>query len=94
MSILLWIIAHLVFLIFFSGVELGLLQVCLAFYEGKEPTVADALKNLELGPKFLAGQVFYLSLVAISLPLFRPATIPRGGFNDEVGWAGRPTSDG
>jgi hypothetical protein len=68
-GILLWTIAHLVFLIVFAGVELGILHVCLAFHEGKEPTFADAFKNLELGPKFLAGQVLYILLVAIGLPL-------------------------
>lgn len=68
-GILLWIIAHFSFLIFFAGVELGILQICLAFYEGKDPTYADAFKYLKLGPKFLAGQVLYISLVAIGLPL-------------------------
>lgn len=45
MSILWWIIAHLVFFIFFSGVELGLLQVCLAFYEGKERQLQMPLRT-------------------------------------------------
>jgi len=66
-GILLWIIAHLLFLTFFAGVELGFLQICLAFYKGQERTFADAFKHLASGPKFLACQMFYILLVVIGL---------------------------
>src|SRR5215472_6134904 len=68
-GIVLWSIAHLAFLIFFAGMELGFLQICLALYDGKEPKFADAFKHLALGPKFLAGQILYLLMVAIGLLL-------------------------
>jgi len=68
-GIVLWSIAHLAFLIFFAGMELGFLQICLALCDGKEPKFADAFKHLALGPKFLAGQILYLLIVAIALLL-------------------------
>jgi hypothetical protein len=68
-GILLWAAMHLAFLIFVAGVEVGFLQICLALYDGAEPTFADTFTSLALGPKFLAGQVLYLLMVVIGLPL-------------------------
>ncbi len=68
-GILLWIAAHLAFLIFFAGMEVGLLRICLALAERKEPVFADAFQHLALGPAFLAGQIFYLFLVGVGLAL-------------------------
>jgi hypothetical protein len=68
-GILLWIGMHLAFLIFVAGLEVGLLQVCLALYDGEEPTFADSFAHLALGPKFLAGQTLYLLAALIGLLL-------------------------
>ena len=68
-GILLWSIAHLAFLIFFAGMELGFFHICIALYDRRDPTFADTFKHLTLGPKFLAGQMLYLLMVAIGLLL-------------------------
>lgn len=68
-GIVLWAVMHLAFLIFFAGVELGLLQICRALRDGKVPTFADTFAHLPLGPKFLAAQILYLLTVAIGLLL-------------------------
>lgn len=69
-GILVWAVAHLAFLIFFAGLEVGFLQICLALYDGGEPTFADAFRRLAWGPKFLAGQMLYLLMVVVGLVLF------------------------
>lgn len=68
-GILLWTVMHLAFLIFFAGVELGLLQMCRALSDGKVPAFADTFAHLPLGPKFLAAQILYLLMVVIGLLL-------------------------
>src|ERR1700674_2994225 len=68
-GILLWAVVHLAFLIFVAGIEVGFLQICLALYDGGEPTFADTFTPLALGPKFLAGQMLYLLMVVIGLLL-------------------------
>lgn len=68
-GILLWVVMHLVFLIFVAGMEVGLIQVCLALYDGEEPTFADSFTHLALGPKFLIGQTLYLLAVLVGLLL-------------------------
>ncbi len=68
-GILLWAAVHVAFLIFAAGVEVGFLQICLALCDGGKPTYADAFTQLTLGPKFLAGQILYLLMVALGLLL-------------------------
>jgi hypothetical protein len=68
-GILLWVAMHLIFLSFLAGVELGFLQISLALCDGKEPTFADAFKQLALGPKFLVGQIIYLLISALGFLL-------------------------
>jgi uncharacterized membrane protein len=68
-GILLWAAAHLAFLVFVAGLEVGFLQICLALGDGREPTFADTFTHLALGPKFLAGQILYLFMVVIGLLL-------------------------
>jgi hypothetical protein len=68
-GILLWAAAHVAFLIFAAGVEVGFLQICLALCDGRKPTFADAFTQLTLGPKFLAGQMLYLLMIVIGLLL-------------------------
>lgn len=69
LGIVLWAAAHLAFLVFVAGLEIGFLQICLALCDGREPTFADIFRHLALGPKFLAGQILYLLVVVIGLPL-------------------------
>jgi len=68
-GILLWAVMHLAFLIFVAGIEAGFLHICLVLWDGGEPTFADTFTRLPLGPKFLAGQILYLSMVVIGLLL-------------------------
>jgi hypothetical protein len=68
-GILLWTIAHIAFLVFFSGLELGFLQICLDYCDGRNPTYSDVFRRLGLGPKFLAGQLVYLLMVGMGLVL-------------------------
>lgn len=68
-GILLWAVMHLAFLIFAAGMEVSFLQICLALYDGGESRFADTFTHLALGPKFLAGQILYLSMVVIGLLL-------------------------
>lgn len=69
LGIVVWAVAHLAFLIFFAGIEVGFLQIGLALYDGGEPTFADTFRHLALGPKFLAGQTIYLLMVLVGLAL-------------------------
>jgi hypothetical protein len=68
-GILLWAVMHLAFLIFFAGVELGLIQICRALSDGKAPAFAETFAYLPLGAKFLAAQILYVLMVAIGLLL-------------------------
>jgi len=68
-GILLWTVAHLVFLLLFASVEIGFLQTCLRLYDGREPKTVDAFAHWWLGLKFLAGQILFLLVVAIGLLL-------------------------
>jgi len=68
-GIFLWAVAHLAFLVFVAGIEVGFLRLCLALQNGGEPTFADTFTHLAMGPKFFAGQMLYLLMVAIGLLL-------------------------
>jgi hypothetical protein len=68
-GILLWTLAHLAFLIFFAGMEVGLIKIGFALYNGEEPTYSDMFTHLTLGPTFLAGQLLYLLIVVVGLVL-------------------------
>ncbi len=68
-GILLWIVAHLSFLMFLATVEIGFFQICLALYDGKEAELADAFPHWSLGLKFLVGQIVFLLMVLIGLVL-------------------------
>jgi hypothetical protein len=69
-GITLWLAVHLVFLSFVAGVELGVLRVSLALYDGKEPLFADTFKQPAMGPRFLAGQAIYFLISTVGLLLF------------------------
>jgi hypothetical protein len=71
-GLFLWALAHVAFFIFVAGIEVGFLRICLALYDGGEPTFADLFAHLALGPKLLVGQVLYLLMVVIGLHLVVP----------------------
>ncbi len=68
-GLLLWAVAHVAFFIFVAGIEVGFLRICLALYDGGEPTFADLFAHLALGPKVFVGQMLYLLMVVIGLLL-------------------------
>ena len=68
-GIVLWVAAHLAFLIFFAGIQVGFLRICLALCDGGEPTFADTFAPLRTSLKFLAGQVAYLLMVVMGAAL-------------------------
>src|SRR6476646_3003208 len=49
-GILLWVAAHLAFLIFVAGIEVGFLKVCLILYDRGQPTFSDSFAYLSQGP--------------------------------------------
>jgi hypothetical protein len=62
-GIVLWVVAHLAFLIFFASVQFGLVRACLALHAGADPTFADVLAHLRAGPKFLLAELLYFLMV-------------------------------
>jgi hypothetical protein len=66
-GLLLWVGAHLAFLLFLASIEIGFLQICLVLYDGGEPKFADCFAHWSVGLKFLAGQIFFLLLVVVGL---------------------------
>jgi hypothetical protein len=64
-----WALAHIAFVLCFAGIEVGLLRISLALQDGRHPRLADAFKNFNLGPSFLAGQLLYLAVVLAGLVL-------------------------
>jgi hypothetical protein len=66
-GILFWASVHLAFLVLFSGIEIGYLRVCLALYDDGKATFREAFTGLELGPRFLVGQIIYLTMIVVGL---------------------------
>ncbi len=60
---------HLAFLLWFSGLLVGLHRMSLEAVDGKAPRLADLTSALGRGPAFLAGLVIYLVAVAGGLVL-------------------------
>jgi hypothetical protein len=69
LGILAWALAHIAFLLCFSGIEVGLLRISLALQDGRNPRLADAFNHFNLAPGFLAGQLLYLTIVLAGLVL-------------------------
>jgi len=80
-GLVLWTMAHLAFLCFFAGIEVGLLRICLHVSAGKVPAYRDAFSHLTLGPQFLAGQLLYGLMVLAGLAfLIVPGVLLAGRF--------------
>jgi hypothetical protein len=65
----LWAALHLAFFIVFAGLEIGILRIGLALYDGRKPKFSDLFVGMALGPKFLVAQLLYLAVVLIGLVL-------------------------
>ena len=78
-GVVLWTLAHLVFLFFFAGMEIGFLRICVDVCKGEEPVYRDAFRHLALGPQFLAGQLLYVLMVLAGLALFIVPGVLLGG---------------
>jgi hypothetical protein len=94
LGILWWALGHIAFLLFFAGIEVGLLRISLALQEGRNPRLADAFKHFNLGPGFLAAQLLYLAMVLAGLVLligpgiFVAARFALFGFQSAAGKGG------
>jgi hypothetical protein len=68
-GLLLWIAAHLAFLIFFACVQIGFLRTCLALRDHRAVAFADAFAPFSLGIRFLAALALYVVVVVVGLAL-------------------------
>jgi hypothetical protein len=68
-GLLLWITAHLAFLIFFACAQVGFLRTCLALRDNREASLADTFAPFSLGIRFLAALAIYALMVAVGLAL-------------------------
>ena len=68
-GLLLWITAHLAFLIFFACMQIGFLRTCLALRDHGEARLANALAPFSLGIRFLGALVLYGLMVVVGLAL-------------------------
>ena len=68
-GLLLWAIAHISFFIVFAGMEVGLIQICLALHDGKQVHYVDLFREIRLGINFLLVQFSYLVMVLGGLAL-------------------------
>lgn len=58
-GLVVWLVLHLAFFVFFSGLMLGLHRVALETVDGKAPKVTDLTALLERGPTFLLAFCIY-----------------------------------
>lgn len=68
-GIVVWLILHFAFFVFFSGLMVGLHRIALETLEGKAPKVADLTALLGRGPTFLLAFSIYLVAVVGGLAL-------------------------
>jgi len=69
LGLLLWITAHLAFLIFFACTQVGFLRTCLALRDRREALLADAFAPFSLGIRYLAALALYALMVVVGLAL-------------------------
>jgi hypothetical protein len=58
---------HLLFLLFFSGLKLGLFRIALATHDGGTPAYDDLFASLRGGPRLLGAGLLYLLGVIVGL---------------------------
>lgn len=62
-GLLLWVIAHLSFLVIFAGMEIGFIRICLAMHAGEQIHYSDIFRELHLGFNFLFVQLVYFVMI-------------------------------
>jgi uncharacterized membrane protein len=68
-GVVVWLILHLAFFVFFSGLMLGLHRIALETVNGKVPKLANLTALLGRGPTFLLAFCIYSAVVAVGLVL-------------------------
>ncbi len=68
-GLVLWAISHLSFFIVFAGLEVGLIQICLALFDEKQVSYSDIFRGLHFGAKFFVAQFIYCVAVLVGLIL-------------------------
>jgi hypothetical protein len=66
---LLWVVTHLCFFIIFAGMEIGLIQMCLASHDGKQAYYSDVFREIHLGINFLFVQLVYFVMILVGFVL-------------------------
>jgi hypothetical protein len=87
----LWLAVHIAFLIVFGGLSAGFTRICLELCDGGVPGFSALFAHLLLGPKFVAGQLIYLLLVAAGLALL---VVPGLYLAGRFAWFGFRLMDG
>lgn len=64
-GVVVWLILHLAFFVFFSGLMVGLHRIALETIDGKAPKLADLTALLGRGPTFLLAFCIYSAVVLV-----------------------------
>jgi uncharacterized membrane protein len=68
-GVVVWLILHLAFFVFFSGLMVGLHRIALETVDGKAPKLANLTALLGGGPTFLLAFCIYSAVVVVGLVL-------------------------
>jgi hypothetical protein len=68
-GIIISVVAHLAFGVFFAGMSAGLLRMCLTIRRGEQPSLAEGFGSFADGPKLLVAQVAYTLAVTLGIAL-------------------------
>jgi uncharacterized membrane protein len=66
-GVVVWLILHLAFFVFFSGLMVGLHRIALETVDGKAPKLANLTSLLGRGPTFLLAFCIYSAVVLVGL---------------------------
>jgi uncharacterized membrane protein len=69
LGIVVWLVLHLAFFVFFSGLMVGFHRLSLRTVQGETPELSDLIASLNRGPTFLLASCIYLVAVACGLAL-------------------------
>ena len=69
LGVVVWLVLHLAFFVFFSGLMLGLHRIALETVNGKVPDLANLTELLGRGPTFLLAFCIYSAAVVAGLVL-------------------------
>jgi hypothetical protein len=68
-GVVVWLVLHLAFFVFFSGLMVGLHRIALETVNGKAPKLANLIALLGRGPTFLLAFCIYSAVVVVGLVL-------------------------